>query len=541
MPERKDDFAWENDHIAFRIYGQRLEDELVSSGVDIWCKRTRSLIVDRWYKLNNYHKDKGEGLDCYTVGPARGCGGTAIFKEGKLYASRNFTKSRIIASGPIRFIFELTYELWEAGGMKVAETKRITLDAGQNLNRFDCTFTTEPSTAELPVAIGLQQHGQVQTVIQREDGWMRVWESTADKTAGKLGVGLVIDPGGGAEDERDSRSRARRGSRGQREAGRFLRRSRLGKERRFSHRGIVGRIFVAVRPARAFADARFNFKTVVLTMRIHTGTDRVGLARLDSAELRQAYLIENLFVPGSVELAYVDLDRAVIGGAVPTTGRLQLKAPPELRSTHFAERRELGVLNLGGSGAITVDGTRHSMDARDALYVGKGSQQIEFESEEPSEPARFYLVSHPAHAVFPTRHAAFEEAQPVRLGNQREANERTIYKYIHKDGIQSCQLVMGFTELKEGSVWNSVPPHTHQRRTEIYLYFGLPPEACVMHFMGTPTETRHLVVRNEQAVLSPGWSIHCGAGTQHYCFAWAMGGENQEFTDMDAVQMADLR
>lgn len=262
---------------------------------------------------------------------------------------------------------------------------------------------------------------------------------------------------------------------------------------------------------------------------------------MNSAELRQAYLIESLFVPGLIELVYTDVDRAVIGGAVPTTGKLQLKASPELRSTHFAERRELGVLNLGGSGAIMVDGTRYAMARRDALYVGKGSKLIEFESEKPSEPAGFYLVSYPAHAVFPTRHARFEDAEPVHLGSRREANERTIYKYIHKDGIQSCQLVMGFTELKEGSVWNSVPPHTHQRRTEIYLYFGLPPEACVMHFMGTPAETRHLVVRNEQAVLSPGWSIHCGAGTQHYGFAWAMGGENQEFTDMDAVQIADLR
>jgi 4-deoxy-L-threo-5-hexosulose-uronate ketol-isomerase len=276
-------------------------------------------------------------------------------------------------------------------------------------------------------------------------------------------------------------------------------------------------------------------------MRTHSERDRVGWARLNSAELRQAYLIENLFTPGAIGLTYTDADRAVIGGAVPTTGKLQLKAPPELRSTHFAERRELGVLNLGSKGAVTVDGARHSMAGRDALYVGKGSIQIEFESEKPSAPARFYLVSYPAHAVFPTRHAGFEVAQPVALGSRREANERTIYKYIHPDGIQSCQLVMGFTELKEGSVWNTMPPHTHHRRTEIYLYFGLTPEACVMHFMGTPTETRHLVVRNEQAVLSPSWSIHCGAGTQPYCFAWAMGGENQDFTDMDAVRMAELR
>jgi DNA-binding CsgD family transcriptional regulator len=198
VPERKDDFAWENDRIAFRMYGRRLEDELISSGVDIWCKRTRSLIIDRWYKLGDYHRDHGEGLDCYKVGPARGCGGTAILKDGKLYASRNFTKSRIIASGPIRLIFELTYEPWNAGGVKAAETKRVTLDAGENLNRFECFFVSEGS-AELPVAVGLQEHGQVQTEIHAEEGWMRVWEPTDDKAVGRLGVGFVAGPSGCAE------------------------------------------------------------------------------------------------------------------------------------------------------------------------------------------------------------------------------------------------------------------------------------------------------------------------------------------------------
>jgi hypothetical protein len=199
VPERKDDFAWENDRIGFRMYGRRLEDELVSSGVDVWCKRTRSLVIDRWYKLNNYHTDHGEGLDCYKVGAACGCGGTAIFRDGRLHASRNFAKSRVIASGPIRFMFELTYEPWDAGGIKVAETKRITLDAGQDLNRFECDFTSDPPAAELPVAIGLQEHGTFQTVIHADQGWMRVWEPTDDKLAGKLGVGLVISPSLGAE------------------------------------------------------------------------------------------------------------------------------------------------------------------------------------------------------------------------------------------------------------------------------------------------------------------------------------------------------
>jgi 4-deoxy-L-threo-5-hexosulose-uronate ketol-isomerase len=275
-------------------------------------------------------------------------------------------------------------------------------------------------------------------------------------------------------------------------------------------------------------------------MRIHSATNPIHSARQSPAELRQAYLIEDLFVPGAIELVGTDLDRAVIGGAVPRSEKLRLESVAELRAEYFCARRELGVLNLGGSGAVTVDGTRVSLAGRDALYIGKGSRQIEFESDKASDPARFYLVSYPAHAVFPTRHARFADAQPVQLGSARDANERTIYKYIHPDGLKSCQLVMGFTQLKEGSVWNTMPPHTHRCRTEIYLYFDLAPDACVMHFMGTPTETRHLVVRNEQAVLSPAWSIHCGAGTRHYCFAWAMGGENQTFADMDPVKVADL-
>lgn len=275
-------------------------------------------------------------------------------------------------------------------------------------------------------------------------------------------------------------------------------------------------------------------------MKAFTETERVRAKTMTNAELRQAFLIESLFVPDKIGLVYAGLDRAVVGGAVPVREKLALGPTPELRSAFLCERRELGVLNIGGTGAVTVDGARYTMATREALYVGRGSREIGFESDQPSAPARFYLVSYPAHATFPTKLVRREDTQRVGLGSRRDANERTIFKYIHPAGVQSCQLVMGFTELKEGSVWNTMPPHTHARRTEIYLYFDVEPDACVMHFMGTPEATRHLVVRNEQAVLSPEWSIHCGAGTRHYSFAWAMGGENQEFTDMDAVKVSEL-
>ena len=267
---------------------------------------------------------------------------------------------------------------------------------------------------------------------------------------------------------------------------------------------------------------------------------QAGVETVSSAELREAFLVDRLFAPGVVELVQTHLDRALIGSAVPLTEAFALGPVPEVRANFLCERRELGILNIGSSGVVTVDDTRYALASRDALYVGRGAQRIAFESESPATPARFYLVSYPAHTNYPTRHVRRQDAQPMQLGSRRDANERTIYKYIHAEGVRSCQLVMGFTELKEGSVWNTMPPHTHSRRTEIYLYFGMEPDACVMHFMGQPDATQHLVVRNEQAVLSPEWSIHSGVGTRAYAFAWAMGGENQEFADMDAVKVSEL-
>ncbi len=264
-------------------------------------------------------------------------------------------------------------------------------------------------------------------------------------------------------------------------------------------------------------------------------------ASLTTDELRGGYLVQNLFQPGETRLVYTDTDRAVLGGVVPTSQKLSLETSKELAAQFFAERREIGVINIGGKGMITVDGKEFALDKRDCVYIGRGSKQIEFSSANPQDPAWFYLVSYPAHTTYPTRLVTRKDAEPVNLGSPRDANQRTIYKYIHLNGIKSCQLVMGFTELREGSVWNSMPPHTHSRRSEVYLYFDVADDAAVFHFMGTAQETRHLVVRNGEAVLSPPWSMHCGAGTRNYCFVWAMGGENQEFTDMDQITVKELK
>jgi 4-deoxy-L-threo-5-hexosulose-uronate ketol-isomerase len=262
---------------------------------------------------------------------------------------------------------------------------------------------------------------------------------------------------------------------------------------------------------------------------------------MSTAELRDAFLITSLFAPGEIRLVYCEADRAVIGSAVPSTGSLTLASAPELRADAFCQRRELGILNIGGAGTVRVDGTPYALTPLDALYVGRGSKAVEFESADPASPAQFYLASYPAHATFPTTQARRAECAAVALGSQAECNRRTIHKYIHPDGIQSCQLVMGFTVLEEGSVWNSMPPHTHERRSEVYMYFDLAPEARVFHFMGHPDETRHLVIADRQAVISPAWSIHCATATRRYAFCWAMGGENQTFDDMDGVKVAAMR
>jgi len=275
-------------------------------------------------------------------------------------------------------------------------------------------------------------------------------------------------------------------------------------------------------------------------MEVRYAPDPTHFERMNTAEARHSFLIDDLFAPGELKLVYSDIDRLVIGSAVPTTTPLSLEAGPELAADYFAQRREIGAFNIGGPGTVSVDGEAYPVANKEVLYIGRGSQAIQFSTLDADDPARFYLISLPAHTSYPTQHAGLDAAAPVRLGSQAEANQRTIYKYIHPQGIASCQLVLGFTELAEGSIWNTMAAHTHERRSEVYMYFDLKGDAVVFHLMGQPHETRHIVVRDGQAVISPSWSIHAGAGTSNYCFVWAMGGENQEFTDMDSVAMGEI-
>ena len=276
-------------------------------------------------------------------------------------------------------------------------------------------------------------------------------------------------------------------------------------------------------------------------MRLYQMADAIRYGLMDTEELRDTFLIEAMFEEGEIEFAYVDLDRAVVGSAVPTTEALRLETEPELRAEYFLERRELGVLNVGGKGLVTVDGKSFSMDKLDCLYVGRGSRQVAFESVDAGTPANFYLLSYPAHAEYPTAMVRFADIEGVKLGAMETCNKRTIYKAIYKEGIKSCQLVMGFTLLDPGSNWNTMPAHTHMRRSEIYFYFDVDPAHRVLHMMGPPEATSHLVIADKEIVVSPGWSIHAGVGTKNYGFCWGMGGENQAYDDMDPVPIAELR
>ncbi|HWT73735.1 MAG TPA: 5-dehydro-4-deoxy-D-glucuronate isomerase [Mobilitalea sp.] len=266
--------------------------------------------------------------------------------------------------------------------------------------------------------------------------------------------------------------------------------------------------------------------------------------------LREEFLIQDLFVPGEIKTIYSHIDRIITGSAVPITS-LPLKAGEEIRAEYFLQRREMGIINIGGEGTIIADGKEYNLSYKDGMYIGMGTKNIEFCSKDASHPAKFYFNSAPAHKSYPTVHikpqgapeegvVIIKKENMVELGSLEESNHRTICKYILPGQVESCQLVMGMTKLEPGSVWNTMPCHTHDRRMEVYLYFDIPDNSLVMHYMGEPAETRHIVVRNEQAVISPSWSIHSGCGTKAYTFIWGMVGENQAFDDMDHVSMGSL-
>jgi 4-deoxy-L-threo-5-hexosulose-uronate ketol-isomerase len=261
----------------------------------------------------------------------------------------------------------------------------------------------------------------------------------------------------------------------------------------------------------------------------------------DTEKMREHFLFDKVFIKDEISLCYTHSDRVVFGGAFPVAEKLELKGGKDFGSDVFLERRELGIICIANSGIVTADGKDYSMKKGDGLYIGKGTKQVIFASDSKDNAAKFYLASTPAHTSYPTVHIPIEKANPRKLGEAVTCNVRTIYQYVHPAVLQSCQLSMGMTVLEEGSIWNTMPVHTHERRMEVYFYFDMKPGQVVFHLHGRPDETRHLVMKNEESVISPSWSIHSGAGTANYTFIWAMAGENQVFDDMDTVPTADLK
>lgn len=261
----------------------------------------------------------------------------------------------------------------------------------------------------------------------------------------------------------------------------------------------------------------------------------------DTAQLRAHYLIDGIFVSGQVTMTYSHHDRTVVGGAMPVENLLQLLSCKQIGTKNFLDRRELGIVNVGSAGKITADGEEFMLETTDCLYLPKDVTEVLFESDSPDSPAKFYFVSSPAHHAHKIQKITAEDAIKLELGTQADANVRTLRQYIHPDVCDSCQLVMGITTIQDGSIWNTMPAHIHDRRSEVYLYFDMQEDTRVFHLMGEPGETRHIVVSNQQAIVSPGWSIHSGAGTGRYSFIWSMAGDNQDFTDMDFIEMKDLR
>ncbi len=265
-------------------------------------------------------------------------------------------------------------------------------------------------------------------------------------------------------------------------------------------------------------------------------------AGMNTTELRRAFLVEQMMVPGKIEFTYSHYDRVILGGSSPLNNHdLILGNYAELKSEYFLERRELGIINVGGSGEVIVDGEKFILEKLDALYIGKECKEVVFRNKNENMPASYFLMSAPAHKKYPTMKMAREAASPLELGALETSNQRIIYKYIHADGLKSCQLVMGLTVLKPGNVWNTMPAHTHDRRMEVYFYFDMAAEHRVFHLMGQPHESRHMVVGNHQGIISPPWSMHAGCGTSNYSFIWGMAGENQAFTDMDFVAIKDIK
>ena len=411
MRERFDDFAWENDRVAHRMYGQALEtwqnEPLTSSGVDVWVKRTPRLVVNDWYMADDYHRDHGEGADFYSAGPSRGCGGSGIWNDGQLFVSRNFRRSRVLANGPIRLIFELDYEAWDAGGRSLTERKRVTLDAGAHLNRFESSYSLY-GKADLTWAAGIKKPAAAQLRVEREQGWMRTWEPIRDGN-GNLGCAVLLDPAHVVEAAEAGGNALLVGRWPASGPAVYHAGSAWDRGPDVEDAGRLGPLPRGVVAAVAIADPRGRRAPLnpapggPPSMQNRPFVDRVRFEHMTTDELRQSFLVEELFAPGEVRLVHWEAERTILGSAVPSSGSLRLEAPDAIKAAFFNERRELGVVNVGAPGSVTVDGKAHELGPRDVLYVGRGAREVAFSSAS-ADPAGALLPGqppgprHPSHA-----------------------------------------------------------------------------------------------------------------------------------------------
>jgi 4-deoxy-L-threo-5-hexosulose-uronate ketol-isomerase len=284
-----------------------------------------------------------------------------------------------------------------------------------------------------------------------------------------------------------------------------------------------------------------NEKHIIMKVELRYAAHPDDVKKYDTVRLRKEFLVENIFIPGKITLVYSMYDRLIVGGAMPVKNEIILETADELKSTYFLDRREMGIINVGGDAMILASGKTYKIGFKEALYLGKGTQDVVFKSADPDNPAKLYINSAPAHHIYTSKKVTVADAERVVMGSVESSNHRTVNKLLVNSVIETCQLQMGMTELKTGSVWNTMPVHTHNRRMEAYFYFEVPDKQTICHFMGEPDETRHIWMKNEQAVISPSWSIHSAAGTSNYTFIWGMAGENLDYGDMDVRQPDTLK
>lgn len=567
ITERKNDFAWENDKIAFRIYSHIVPNKGFS-GVDLWTKSVDYPIVDKWYAENAkedgaYHIDKGEGYDFYHMGANRGIGGTGVVIGNTLAVADTYSDCLIVENSPKRVEFVISYPPYPAGEDTIYETKRCWMELGTYFYNVESTVRTA-SGRDVIYAVGLTEFGYGEVNCDPHQGYLSLLEKISDND-GTIGSAIIASPQSVVTYRKIDRDHLmcfnlKSGSRIHYRVG-----AGWSKDLRFDPIETKWlKTVLAETKVKTITKTKAEAKTKTTTTpdgspsgitlkttnmktnyELRYASNPVDAKHYDTDRLRKEYHIENIFAADEVNMTYTMHDRMIVGGAMPVNEPLPLEAIDPIKADYFLSRREIGIFNVGGKGVIDVDGTTYALDFKEALYLGRGNRNVTFRSIDASSPARFYFCSATAHTTYPDRKVTKADAEAadavIKLGSMEGSNDRVINRMLVHQVLPTCQLQMGMTELQPGSVWNTMPAHTHSRRMEAYFYFDLPADQAVCHFMGEPQETRVIWMQNNQAVISPEWSIHSAAATHNYTFIWSMCGENLDYSDQDWYKETELK